>query len=330
MPVINRGLLAALSAPFFIAFSVIFIKKAGTHVPPLVIASLGSLISVPLLLLYHWGRRSPMPFLRLLKEQRGRFLQLLMCRTVFGQAFIVAGFAMTSVVKSVLLLRLEPLFVLFWSILYRHERPDARKFLMLAVLLSGTAMVVAPNSIGAPNMGDALIVLSLVFLSYSYRPTEQAVKAVGAPVVNISLSIGGGMILALVALSSRGATTFAMSLNDFLLIAGYSLVFFVIACSLYFYAFNTIKPWLIASILSLEVVFGVVLAVLLLHESVSAMQLVGCAVVIAATLALAAYNGEQEKSAGTAAGAEKWERGASNSKASVRTVAATDMADSLK
>jgi drug/metabolite transporter (DMT)-like permease len=286
----NRGLIAAVCATFFIALSIIVIQQAGKNTPPLVVAAVGSLLSVPMLLAYHLLCRSNLSFGLLFTQCRKPFLHVLVSRTILGQALIVAGFAMTTAVKAVLLLRLEPLFVLLWAVLARQERLEWRKLTLLIILLVGTSLVIAPNSVSAPNVGDALIVLSLFFLSYSYGPTGVVVKTAGAPALNVMLSLIGGAVLAVVAFTVHGLPAFMLDNQSLGLIALYALIFFVIGCSLYFFAFNTVKPWLIASILSLEVVFGVGLAMILLHESVTILQMVGCLVVIAATTAIAALN----------------------------------------
>jgi len=70
------------------------------------------------------------------------------------------------------------------------------------------------------------------------------------------------------------------------LIAGYTISFSVIGASLYFYAFKTLKAWVIASFLSLEVVFGSILAFVLLKESMTPLQMIGAAIVLAATAAI--------------------------------------------
>jgi drug/metabolite transporter (DMT)-like permease len=73
-----------------------------------------------------------------------------------------------------MLLRLEPLFVVLWAFILQQEKPGTKKLLFLALLVIGSAIVVAPDSRSvsslkgsALNSGDAMIVASLCFISYS-------------------------------------------------------------------------------------------------------------------------------------------------------------------
>jgi drug/metabolite transporter (DMT)-like permease len=104
----------------------------------------------------------------------------------------------------------------------------------------------------------------------------------------------GGLILAAVASVVVGPGALSVSAGSFSLIAAYSFIFYVMACILYFFAFNSVRPWLIASILSLEVVFGVALAIVWLHETVTALQIAGCLIVIAATIAIGNLSKKEE------------------------------------
>jgi drug/metabolite transporter (DMT)-like permease len=128
-------------------------------------------------------------------------------------------------------------------------------------------------------------VASLFFLSYSYLPTAEVVSKSNPAGLNILTNLIGGGVITLIAwvISPRA---FDITPQGWTLIVGYSITFFVIGATLYFYAFKTIKPWVIASFLSLEVVFGLALAALLLKESIATVQFVGAAIVLAATIAI--------------------------------------------
>lgn len=280
---IDKGIVAAILAPFFIALSIIVTKIAGRVAPPLVIAGLGALISLPFLLGISIASKTDLQIPKLLTELRTPFLKVLFTRAILGSGLIVAGFTMTSAIKSVLLLRLEPVFVFLWSMLFFKEKPRPKKVIALAFLLIGSAMVVAPNgALDGPNLGDALIVISLLFLSYSYIPTQEIVEKSNPAGLNILTNLLGGGALALVAFNIPDQPVH-LTQRGVELITGYSITFSVIGCGLYFYAFKTLKPWIIASFLSLEVVFGSVLALVLLKETMSLFQILGAVIVLVAT-----------------------------------------------
>jgi len=284
---IDKGVVAAILAPFFIALSIILTKMAGNNAPPLVIASIGPLLSVPILFTATRLLKVNLGVRNLLTTLRVPFFKVVLSRSILGQGLIISGFTMTTAIKAVLLLRLEPLFVFIWSILYRGEKPKALKLLMLTLLIVGSALVVAPQgATGGPNIGDALVVTSLLFLSYSYLPTEEVVKAGNPGGFNIMANLFGGLTLLAVAAVLNHEQLLHLSVKAFAYIAGYSVVFFGFALSLYLYAFKTLKPWVIASFLSLEVVFGLIQAHFMLHETMAPLQLCGAVVVLAATFAI--------------------------------------------
>jgi drug/metabolite transporter (DMT)-like permease len=292
---VNKGLAAAILAPFFIAFSIILVRMAGTMAPPIVIAGLGTLIAVPLLLAVAVVAKSPPRIGMFLHQLRSPFLKVLVTRSLIGQFLIITGFTMTTAVKAVLLLRLEPLFVFGWSMLLQNEKPRPVKLLLLLALVMGSLLVVAPHDhIDGINIGDILVVASLGFFSYSYIPTQQIVAKANPADLNIFSNLIGGAILTILALMLDHWQAFSLSAQAWQLIGGYALVFPVIGASLYFYAFKTLKPWVIASFLSLEVVFGLILAVLILRETIAPLQFLGAVIVLGATAGIGRLNQPQE------------------------------------
>lgn len=259
------------------------------------IAGLGSLFSLPFLIGFAFASKNDLQISRLLNELRKPFLQVLITRSILGSGLIVAGFTMTTAIKSVLLLRLEPVFVFVFSVLYLHEKPVPSKLIALAMLVIGSLLVVeAHNAIDGPNLGDGLIVLSLLFLSFSYIPTKEIVEKSSPAGLNILTNGIGGAVLTLIAFcipnQSVDLTPKALGL-----VAGYTLSFSVIGASLYYYAFKSLKAWVIASFLSLEVVFGSILAFVLLKESMSPIQMLGALIVLGATVAISYLERKKSK-----------------------------------
>ncbi len=291
---IDKGIAAAVLAPFFIALSIIVTNMAGGEAPPLVIAGLGSLFSVPFLIVIALVSKADLQISKLLNELRMPFLKVLFTRNIIGSALIVSGFTMTTAIKAVLLLRLEPVFVFVWSMIYFNEKPNPKKLIALLALLAGSGLVVAPNeAVGGPNLGDALVVISLLFLSYSYIPTNEVVQKTSPAGLNLMTNTIGGVIITALAFCIPGQA-FGLTTKALLLITSYAIVFSVIGVSLYLYAFKTLKPWVIASFLSLEVVFGTILAFFILHETMTPIQIAGAIVVLAATAVIARLNQEPE------------------------------------
>lgn len=287
----KKGLLAAILAPFFISLSIILTKIIGGSVQPLIIGGLGSLFAVPCLFMIYRLTKMSLNFSKIWKDLRSPVLEVLLSKAIIGQALIITGFTMTTAVKSVLLLRLEPIFVFIFTVILHKEKAHLPKILLLSALLVGSILVVAPSgNMPGPNLGDGLVVLSLLFFSYSYIPTKKIVLKTSPAELNILCSLIGGIALSLAALCFCSPQSFVLPAQSWELIAFYSLVFHIIASSLYFYAFKTLKAWIIASFLSLEVVFGLILAYFMLHETMTPQQMLGAIIVLIATVFIGRFD----------------------------------------
>jgi len=291
-----------VAAPFFIALAVMVAKRAGMVAPALAITAFSALMSVPVLLLLQKFRKMDIELDKLFNEVRDPFLQVLVTRSIVGSALIVLGFTMTTALKSILLLRLEALFVFCWSVYFKKEKASPGKIMLLLALVAGSILVVVPPesmTLSNPeaagiNTGDLLIILSLLFMSYSYIPTETVVAKVSPTNVNIVANTVGGIVVLMLALYFDSARIFSLSQAALALIFAYSCLFSVVAVNLYYFAFKTIKPWIIACFLSLEVVYGVPLAWFMHGEVLTAMQALGAVIVMLATTGIGLINAREK------------------------------------
>jgi len=296
----NLGILAAISAPFFIALSITLVKLAGVSASPFAISGIASVISIPFLLIPYLFKLSnnsannppKIDFSVFFKGMRGPFLQVLFTRAIVGQILIVTGFTMTTAVKAILLLRLEPAFVLFWSALFRLESPKPLKVLATLFLIVGAVIVVGPKeAFVTPNLGDWLIALSLLVISYSYLPGQKIMESVKSS--DLAIMLNSISAIPLLALSfAFGQPITELSANAWLMIALYAVDFFVIALTLYFYALKSVKPWVIASLFSLEVIYGIALAYFVFHETMTAHQILGATVILLSTIFITKFQQE--------------------------------------
>jgi drug/metabolite transporter (DMT)-like permease len=84
----------------------------------------------------------------------------------------------------------------------------------------------------------------------------------------------------------------SLSANAWLMITLYAVDFFVIALTLYFYALKSVKPWVVASLFSLEVIYGIALAYLIFHETMAAHQILGATVILLSTIFITKFQQE--------------------------------------
>jgi drug/metabolite transporter (DMT)-like permease len=302
------GLISAVLSPFFIALGVMVAKKAGhSGAAPFIITAGSALISLPFLLCMQNPRRTKADLAILFGTMRRPFLQLLLSRSLIGSAMVVVGFTMTTAIKSVLLLRVEALFVFFWSVYFKKEKASISKILLLLALVLGSVMVVmsSGSAVLSPalaaqeglNWGDGLIVMALLFLSYSYIPTEELVSAVSPTSVNITANAVSGAFILVAMLIASPHDVFSLSHQALKYITEYALTFSVVGVNLYYFAFKTIKPWIVASFLSLEVIYGVPLAWYMHGETLDLLQTLGAGLVMAATAGIGLLGARASKRA---------------------------------
>lgn len=286
---VDKGLIAAILAPVFIGISIILANVAGRLMPPLLLAAYAALISVVFLAVIALVLKEKTRFKSILTKYRRDFIATMVSRSVFGAALLMTGFSLTSAFNSVILLRLEPVLVFIWSMLLLKEKATTSKIILLLCLIIGGALVVSENgfAISAATIGDLLIILALVFLSFSYIPSSKIIEKESPLGLTILANGFGGILLLIIAALLVAPTAFIVSNEALPLLLAYTLMFPVIASALYFYAFKTLKPWVVASFLSLEAIVGVALAIFLLQEMPSLLQGIGAVIMIASTYLIA-------------------------------------------
>ena len=78
--------------------------------------------------------------------------------------------------------------------------------------------------------------------------------------------------------------------NSIYLILVYTITFYVLGLFLWFKSLKSVKPWVVASILSLEPIAGALLAFFWLGQILSLIQILGGAIMIAVTYFIAREN----------------------------------------
>ena len=286
----EKAIASAVAAPFFMALGILLFKQAGKTVPPLIISGLGSYIALPFLFALVKLAGQKLDFKIILENAQAPLWQVLISRGFLGAILITWGFTLSTTVKSILLLRLEPLFVFIWSVVLLKEKPTSGKLLLMLLLLAGAAMVISPqHGLGSANWGDALIISGLFFISYSYIPTKKVVQVASPDGLNILVGIFSGTVTLMLAYLLYGFSGIALGTASIWTIAAYGICFCVFGCTLYFHAFKSLEPWIIASFLSLEVVYGIALALAFAGESVTWIQAIGAGTMLICNLLIARY-----------------------------------------
>jgi drug/metabolite transporter (DMT)-like permease len=193
---------------------------------------------------------------------------------------------------AALLLYLHPALVALLAAAFLHERLTAAKLAALVIALLGTTLTVAP-AIG----GDALPAGSQVLTGLAFAVGSAAfyagyivvAAAIGRRAAALPMStvvITSAATLFMVATLLRGPQ-WPQTAAGWLAVVGIALLSTVLAITLYFAGLERIGPVRASTLSTVEPLCTVVLAALLLDESIAPVQLAGGALIVAAAVLIA-------------------------------------------
>ncbi len=287
----DKGILTASLSTIFIGFSIVIASVGNKLVHPLVFTTIGYFISIVFLLVLSKAIREKLEMKKLFSFKKDLF-SIIISRSVIGQLLLMFGFSMVPAIRAIFLMRLEPIFVFLISILLLKEQPKNRKVALLLVLLFGALIFTTDGSFdlfSQITFGDILIIGAMGFLAYSYIPSASISKKVNTNTVTMGANLLPAIIfLPIVLLFVPGG--FSVNLNSFYLILIYTITFYVLGLFLWFKSLTKTKPWVVASIMSLEPIAGALLAFLWLGQILSTVQFMGAVVMMIATYFIAREN----------------------------------------
>ncbi len=183
-----------------------------------------------------------------------------------------------------LLLYLYPAIVTILAVLILRDRLTPLKLAALIVALAGTALTIGPAA-GDNSVGIALGLLTAciyaVYILISSRVTP------GAGVLSSSTVITVATALVYCALAGLRGVALPQTALGWLAILGLSLISTVAGTVTFFAGLNLVGPTDASTLSTLEPVVTVVLAALILSETIQPLQLAGGALILAAVVALA-------------------------------------------
>ncbi len=254
-------------------------------------AGLASLLSVVFLFILSKILKEKIELRKLFTYKRDMFL-LVLTRSLIGTLLLIIGFSVVAAVRVVFLVRLEPILVFVISIFLLKEKVKTRKVGLLIVLLFGALVFTTDGSfdvLAKITIGDLIVVSALLFLAYSYIPSSKLSKKVNPSTLTIGANILPIFVFLFLALFFV-PEQIILDANSFYLVLAYTITFYVLGLFLWFKALKSVKPWIVASILSLEPIAGALLAFFWLGQILSVVQVIGGAIMIVATYFIAREN----------------------------------------
>jgi drug/metabolite transporter (DMT)-like permease len=201
-----------------------------------------------------------------------------------GLYFAAIGRLDVSMVS--LLLYTYPAFVTVGAIALGRARPSLRTGGALAIALAGIALVLLAAGTGAFDATGALLALGASLTYTTYILVSDGVIGKVDPSVLSFLVLGGALASFSVAGLATGSLDLAMPAGAWLWLVLIAVVSTVVAVSCFFAGLRRVGPSEAAILSTFEPVVTVALAYLALNERLTAAQLAGGALVLAAVILL--------------------------------------------
>lgn len=220
----------------------------------------------------------PWKMVRSLKMNKKDWIAVLLAGLFLGLHFLcwMESLVYTSVASSMVILALQPVFVMIGSFFIFGERASLLTIISLAAALVGS-FIIAWGDIGVSRealIGDGLSLLGTIFVSGYLLAGQKVSRKIDANVYSVIVFfIGGNVLLAYSLLNNIALIGYdASDWTYFLLLAIIPTIFGQ-------YIFNVLLKSLGATTISVgiigEPVLAIILAYLLLGETVSIFQLIG-------------------------------------------------------
>ena len=196
------------------------------------------------------------------------------------------GLKYTSAASAVTMVGLEPLLVVFVGHFFVNDKAKLYHWICCAVAFAGVGMMVMGGAEGGGTIdwfGCLLILLAGFGFAGVIRPSQQMIARIGAPAFTAASMAVAAVLCLPFSLVLADSYQINWSWGGML-----SILYMGIGCSWLAYllwnkGMNKVPANVSGLLISLEPVIGVIMAVLILGEHLSAMSAMGITVVIAST-----------------------------------------------
>ncbi len=285
----DPGIVLAVLASLFFGIGGTLGAEAAKHIHPITLAAYsGILASMFLIVLsYLVGEEIQVRFM--LKNYLGETLNIAVLRFTLGRLLLFIGFSLIPAVQAILLLQIEPVFVLIIRRIFLGESVRPKQILLMVFSICGAFLLVTgghvANLVENVSAGDIFVLLSLVFFAYGYIPSSVIMKRVNGTSVSITTNfIAGVLMIPFIFLFSTGYT---MTADDLFLLIIYTVTFTVLGLYFWFSSLKMVASWIVSSMLRLGPIAGGLLAYLWLGEVLNGIQLLGATFIIMSSYLIA-------------------------------------------
>jgi drug/metabolite transporter (DMT)-like permease len=204
--------------------------------------------------------------------------------TALPLVFIILGLPQTSAITGSFLLQLQTPATLLFALIFLKEKIAWKQGAGIALLLVGSLLVILRDLHGPfqinGGQGDLFVLIGAVGIGFSYIPGKRLSEVGDALQINLlRLFVGSCLLLPLLAVQSNVLLVpFSWSLIGVLvlyIVANFGIAYILLQVSL-----SLLQAWEVSAILLTLPLFSTFFALLVLHESLTFLQIVGGCIIL--------------------------------------------------
>ena len=221
---------------------------------------------------------------RMTRASWGDLLLFASIGTALPLVCVIAGLSQTGAITGSFLLQLQAPAALLFALVFLKEKIAWKQLAGIALLLVGGLLVILRDLHGQLQIrggqGDLLVLIAAVGIGFSYIPGKRLTEHGDALQINLlRLFAGSFLLLPLLALQSNVLLApLSWSLIGVLvlyIVTNFGLGYILLQAGL-----SLLQAWKASAILQTMPLFSTVFALLLLHESLTPLQIIGGCIIL--------------------------------------------------
>lgn len=215
-----------------------------------------------------------------------KYYGLILISAVAGAAIapiiFFVGLKLSTAADTALLANGETVFSILFALLIFKERLRPIGYIAVTLILSGVFMVTTSldfnNSIFKLNIGNVSVILSTIIWGFDNNICKIIVRQIDvSKLIQLKALIGGSILLGMIFILGIPFNFQSEQLIPIILVGVFG---FAISLYLYLHSIKIIGVIKASSLLSLSAVFGLVFAIIFLHELITINQIIAISIMI--------------------------------------------------
>ncbi|MGZ3630692.1 MAG: DMT family transporter [Ktedonobacteraceae bacterium] len=279
-----RGFLSILTTACMFGLGAVLAKLLGEAFTPFFVSWLALLGGALCIFACQVLRRKPL-LPHLTRASRVDLLLFASIGTALPLVCVIVGLLQTSAITGSFLLQLQAPAALIFALFFLKEKITWKQVAGIALLLVGSVLVILRDLHGpfeiTGGLGDVFVLIAAVGIGFAYIPGKRLTGHGDAFQINLlRLFVASCFLLPFLALQANGLTVpFSWSVIGVLVI--YIVANFGIGYMLLQVGLSLLQAWEASAITLTLPLFATIFAVLLLHESLTLLQIVGGCTILA-------------------------------------------------